>query len=459
MFKRILLAFLLIFTFARALPLLAQESERPIIAVPAPLMFEDTYRRMKTAGFWISKLNTPDKLILNQAEIKALNARIRGSFVNIQEMTLFPSKMYKRNMVSDTKNTIQNYLASGKYFTDINIPVTKDFFTDIENKIDYAALSSTATARFAMPVRFALMRMLPTNKKLYSDYFSTDIDKIQASEFDIGSPFAVLYTTKDKKWHYVESETSQGWVTNGVLAFCTRADIKSFTQSEKFIIVKSAKADIYKDAALTDHYDYARMGTRFPATGKKINSSVEILRPAKNINGKLLLVKAYIHNEDISHGYLRYTQRNAIKQAFKLLHSPYGWGGMGGEQDCSSFIKQVFSCFGIVLPRNSTNQSKIGVLAGSFTSKDTNEFKMKAITKNAVPGISIFYFPGHIMLYLGIDKGVPYVIHSVWGYTEDTPELSTTRVINRTMVTSLNIGTKSDKGSFFNRLMQIRVIK
>ena len=88
----------------------------------------------------------------------------------------------------------------------------------------------------------------------------------------------------------------------------------------------------------------------------------------------------------VSRGYLPYTPRTVIFQAFKLLHSPYGWGDMYGEQDCSRFIQLVFSTVGIQFPRNSLQQAKVGRLIADFARESGPDKRMQALSDGRSEG-------------------------------------------------------------------------
>lgn len=66
-------------------------------------------------------------------------------------------------------------------------------------------------------------------------------------------------------------------------------------------------------------------------------------------------------SRDVSVGYLSLTNEEIIKQAFKCLGDRYGWGGMLESRDCSSYIREVYRCFGWILPRNTTGQLQMPV--------------------------------------------------------------------------------------------------
>lgn len=109
-------------------------------------------------------------------------------------------------------------------------------------------------------------------------------------------------------------------------------------------------------------------------------------------------------------GAMEYSRENVIICAFRCLGDRYGWGGMYGARDCSSFVMDVFRCFGIVLPRNSYMQSLSGRRVYDV-SKMSCEEKEKVIEK-AGPG-ALIYFPGHISIYIGSENNRLYVISAV----------------------------------------------
>ncbi|MDR2192460.1 MAG: SH3 domain-containing protein [Endomicrobium sp.] len=427
-----------------------------ITVSPAPTAFQDVDRIMKSPGYWISKLKTPDKVILNEKEIEALNSKTVGKSAFIADLRYFPSKYYRKSASAIHKKHLNMF---SKYFDGYSgVPVGIDFFENMEKNIDYGQFDKTIDVKFAMTVKYAELRVFPTTEKLFSSLDTLDLDRMQITQLDIASPIAVIYSTKDKQWHYVISEIAEGWLSKDSFAFCKQDVIKDYKRWDKLIVTISPNSDIYKDAEMTDFFDYVKMGAALPL-GNVEGDTVEIRIPIAKTDNTLGFSKAYMRLADVSIGYMKYTQRNVLNQAFKHLNSPYGWGGMNGEQDCSSFIRQIFACFGIVMPRNSTGQSQVGIFAGSFETGEPEYVRAQRIIKNAEPAIALIYFPGHIMLYAGHEAQKPYIIHSIWGYGEDTEKESKTYLINRVAITSMNLGDASDKGSLLNRAVLVKNIK
>jgi hypothetical protein len=153
-----------------------------------------------------------------------------------------------------------------------------------------------------------------------------------------------------------------------------------------------------------------------------------------------------------------------IDQAFKMLNSPYGWGDMYGEQDCSRFIQEVFSTVGLVMPRNSSQQAQVGILVADLSDQENLDVKTAALEQHAVPGITTLYMKGHIMLYLGMVEGQPFAIHASWGYRDGCPGAISSQkcrpeifhVMNRVVVSDLSLGQGSWKRSLLERLLTVR---
>jgi hypothetical protein len=189
---------------------------------------------------------------------------------------------------------------------------------------------------------------------------------------------------------------------------------------------------------------------------KQCADAIEVDVPFAKEGRKLGFKKVFVKKTDVSLDFLPYTQHNVITQAFKYLDTLYGWGDDGGYPDCSSFIRQIFSCFGLVFPRNSYDQSQVGKININFDKRELNEQKIEKILEQAVPGITIMYFPGHIMLYLGYDKGCPYIIHSLHGYGG---KKNLIYILNRVTISGLLVGVNSKKGSLLERLTLMKVIR
>ena len=113
-------------------------------------------------------------------------------------------------------------------------------------------------------------------------------------------------------------------------------------------------------------------------------------------------------------------------------------GGLYEERDCSSTLRDFYAPFGIWLPRNSSQQAKIGKII-SLESLSLQQ-KREKIKKEAVPFETLLYKKGHILLYLGVYKGKITVLHNAWGIRTLDKGKEGRRVLGKTIISSLELG-------------------
>ncbi|MFA5319596.1 MAG: SH3 domain-containing protein [Candidatus Omnitrophota bacterium] len=411
---------------------------------------------MKTAGYWIKRHPYPDKLILDYSGIAKLNAYIREMTGVNDDLSVFPELIPGKTLQNSLLGQLRHF-RSGRYYSKDGLPAAAGFYSRIEANMDFSGLEGDIAVRFAYMVNNADQRLLPVEDGLNELPFDFDFDELQNSSLAPGTPVAVLHASRDGKWYYVSSSVSSGWVEADKTAFCARNEIEEPDGNDAFVVVTSARTDIYLDPGLTEYYDYARMGDRF-ILKESTPLAAEVVLFCRNPDSSLKRVPGYIAGDDVSRGYLPYTPRNAIRQAFKLLNTPYGWGGMYGEQDCSQFIREVFSVMGIKLPRNSAAQAQVGVLLAGASGEPVDD-KAVWFSRKVPGGITTICLNGHIMLFLGMDNGRPYAIHDAWAYRVKGPRgEDEVRLINRVAVTGLELGEGSRKGSLLNRTKCLRMI-
>jgi hypothetical protein len=420
----------------------------------APSALSTTRREMKTAGFWIGQHPSPDQIVMTADEIRRFNRKVQDELKLTKDILTLP-EFSGPELVTGWQESLNKMKMAGYYLADGRQADDK-FFAKIRDNIGDTAVTLKIVPQYGFILHYADQRIFPTDEPLYAIAGDVDFDELQNSTLDVGTPVAVLSFSLDDQWAYVESALSGGWVKKEQLAVSPVEQIKFFYNQPDFVVVTRAKADIFKDMQLTQHYDYARMGSRFAVYKVSDDNTVAIYLPQRGEHGEATFSTGYMRLSDLNQGYLPFTPRRVITQAFELLNEPYGWGGMYGEQDCSAFLDEIFATFGITLPRNSSAQRQVGRRLAEFRTETSDEDKIAAL-QSAPAGLTLLGMKGHIMLYLGILNGRPYAIHSVWAYREPAGENreNRIRVINRTAVTDLHLGQGSKKGSLLNRLTEI----
>ncbi|MCB9772414.1 MAG: SH3 domain-containing protein [Candidatus Omnitrophica bacterium] len=404
----------------------------------APAVIPSTHQDMQRPGFWISKHPSADAVILTASEVGSFNQELikAGLIKDLFNIDAFDLHRSNGQIQSQLKK-----FERGDYFDRNGKPATREFFRQIKNNINHEE-NQDIVLRFAFVLRQSDQRLLPTTDILTAEPFDIEFDQVQNSSLDVGEGLVVFAETLDGKWVYTQTVASAGWMKKDNLEFVSSDEFKIMTSSEKFAVVTSAKADLYRDFARTKFYDTVRMGARFPINNLTADSVEIFIAPARRV---------FISRRDINIGFLHYSPRVIMEQAFKMLNAPYGWGGVHGEQDCSAFLKQIFATVGINMPRNSGEQGQVGKLLGS-------QGQIKLL-ESAKPGITIAQLKGHIVLYLGMVDGRPYAIHEVYAYRENVDGKDRPRILNRVVVSDFDLGKGSKKGSLLERIVSIREIR
>lgn len=423
----------------------------------APSLLPETERQMKTAGFWISRHPFPDRLILTAGEIDALNDTITNDLELTKDITRLSHPFPRADLLECMEEDLSRYTGRKLFMRD-GSRVTPSFYVRIKENIHGAGVPSEIPVRYGLVVHYAGQRVLPTEEPLYAEPMDIDFDELRNNSLDVGTTVAIMHESRDGKWLYVFDGMHRGWMEKETVALATLEELNGYVGSPGFVVVTAPKGDIYLNHALMEYYDYARMGTRFPLAGKPGAGTVGIIVPVRRIDGTVSFEKAFMRASEVHEGYLPYTPRTIIQQAFAMLNEPYGWGGMYGEQDCSRFIDEIFATVGILLPRNSSKQARVGRLIAEYLEDVPGEVKGKTLYSAGVGGITILRLKGHILLFLGCVKGKPYAIHETWGYRERVWSGDRVRVINRVVVTDLCLGDGTKKGSYLDRLVTVRML-
>lgn len=421
--------------------------------IPAPPLVPGVHAAMNTPGYWIGRHPDPDRLVMTDAEISVFNRRTRNADLGVVEVAGFDETVDGGKLKTDFIDCLGSIRGQGYYLADGRQP-DDAWWRSIEANMNLAAIEPEVRVDFGLIVGYCDHRILPVVEGLYRANLDLNFDRLQDSTLDVGAPVAILHRSRDGQWLYVVGETMRGWVQAENVALCEREIVKTCVRAEKFAVVTAAKADLWADENLRSHLGRAQMGTRLAVTDHSDPDKLCVLVPSRDRDGVCVMKTAYIQRTEASLGYLPYTPRTIIQQAFKLLNAPYGWGGMFGEQDCSRFVQEVFATVGLILPRNSSEQGRVGREIYANPQVGLAAEKQAILSERATGGPTLLLMNGHIMLFLGSVDGRPYIIHDLWGYAIDE---STTAVVNRVAVTPADLGN-SPAGALLDRVNTIRVL-
>ena len=310
------------------------------------------------------------------------------------------------------------------------------------------------------------LRALPTHKPFFKspeiagegypfDYFSH-------SALWIGSPVYISHASADGLWLFVETQRVSGWVPARDVALVNDA-FKSRWQSMPL-------GAVMQDGVVLSHVTssgvslptaLAHVGTLLPL------ENGAVFYPTRNTDGQAQVTKSPLANlrlsAELAGTGLRTGQgagnRTEIGKNSSLMCTfpqpltaealarvgnvmmgqPYGWGGYLENRDCSALMLDIFTPFGVWLPRNSAQQGKAGRVV-SLQNMSASQ-KSELIRQQAKPFTTLIWLPGHIVLYVGEYEGIPSIYHDIWGVSiQDETGARSRAVIGKVAVTSLSPG-------------------
>jgi len=448
--KEFALSLVLILLFPQAVR--AKDSLPPMPA--GPLLLTSVRSEQLSPDYWINKLPDPDRLLKTPEEIKEFNEDIHREIkeaVDVFALAAKRSGAPVRDQIEYEYETVSKRRLFG--VDDQRIP--KNFFEEkVRPVAQWEKVPASLSMRWGVAVRPASVRALPTDVRVFEAVGDYEFDQLQFTLIKLWTPVGILHESSDGKWFYLQAPYVRGWVkAKDIALFPSRTEIKNFLKSDRSLVVTGESIRIFKDSTLQQLDQKPSMGTVLPLAGERANAYV-IWMPRRGEGKKISLARAYVNKRsDVSVGFLPFTQRNIIRQAFKLLGARYGWGGTYGGRDCSAFTHDVFLTFGIDMPRGSKEQGFVGAQIDRFNYKEDTERKQAAL-HNAVPGLTLMRMPKHQMLFLGEENGQFYAIHCTWAerisMTSDEK-----RRINQVVVSDLSLNGNSYLGSLFDRIISM----
>ncbi len=323
------------------------------------------------------------------------------------------------------------------------------------NYKNYATLN-----RYAITLRYASLHNFPSDTPVFTNPTKAGegfpFDYNQNSTVDANKPVIISHYSRDRAWVYVFTSFASGWLRSDDIAYISHQDTKTY-QDEKFI-------HILQDAyPIVDHSNqficYTRVGMMLPLI-KTINNNYEVAVATRDNNKSVVFKDILIPKQIATTKVLNFNKKNIIKVTNAIIHSKYGWGGIDGQRDCSSFVRDFFAPFGIWLPRNSYAQAHVGKIIS--LRHISNLDKIKLIKKDAIAFETLLYMRGHILIYVGIYHNKIIVLQNMWGINIKNGHKTGRIIIGHTVFTTLTIGSHQKfydkKASFLNKITSFNIL-
>jgi hypothetical protein len=419
-----------------------------------PLLLTSVTPEQLKPEFWTRRLLNADVPLKTPEELARFNKEIHAMVperVNVFELPLARAGRPIQNQLQFEYDTVKGRILFG--VNDKRIPKNV-FEQNIKPVMALEKIPKQIKLKWGVAIQSTDVRALPSTVKMIEEVGDTEFDQLQFTLIKVWTPVAIFHASKDGKWLYVQAPYVRGWVRAiDIATFTNRSELKRWSDPDDFLVVTGAKVSVFLDKNFSQLYLEPSMGARLPLGGQSENSYV-VWVPLRKADGKAVLRRSFVRRDsDVSVGFLPFTQRHIIEQAFKLLGARYGWGGMYKGRDCSGFTHDVYLSLGVDMPRDSKQQGFVGTQLGHFAPFQDEGAKLAALGAGA-PGITLLRMPMHIMLYLGELDGKYYIIHSTWAERVSMSSDEKVR-INQVVVSDLSMNGNSYLGSLFDRTVSI----
>ncbi|EDZ62694.1 lipoprotein, NLP/P60 family [Sulfurimonas gotlandica GD1] len=341
-----------------------------------------------------------------------------------------------REKLEDVKWPFFSYKAGNSYGENFEL-LKQEFFDEMfqnANFDNYATINAKA-----ITLRHADIRAFPTIKPLLRDPEKAGegfpFDYLQNSTVYANKPLFVSHYSKDKEWVYAFSSFTSGWIKTSDIVFLKKEHTDSWQNAQQIFLLKE---DVPIYSTNGDFLFSSKIGMMLALISEdKENFTALVISSYKNLTPMFERVKI---SKNIARKEILNLDREALAHIMnEVFKSNYGWGGMYGQRDCSSTLRDMYAPFGIWLPRNSSQQAKVGRIITLENLSD--EEKISLIKEEAVPFQTLLYKKGHIVLYVGTVDDEIIVFHNTWGIKTKKNDVEGRVVVGKTVFSTLRLGS------------------
>jgi cell wall-associated NlpC family hydrolase len=442
----------------------ATPSQAPSARIPPHAVIGVREKQLQP-DFWIARDAGARKVVLDPHAIAAQNARLMSLDPSVHDIESLPPTL--------SAHAVRFWIGKISRRPDDelwDIDGRKLGPADLDALMESLALDALADAR---PTRYGLivaradLRAFPTAMAVYESTSDHDIDRFQETALFPGTPVVIAHESADGRWWFVVSPLYAAWVDKRFVAEGAKDAVFAYTRKTPYVVITGATAETVftpsKPAVSRLQLD---MGVRVPlladwpadepVNGQHPYTARVIELPVRGADGALSFSPALLpRTADAAPDYLPLSRANVLRQSFKFLGERYGWGHSYNARDCSGFVSDVYRSFGVQLPRNTRDQSVTPALDRiAFTPADDHEHRL-AVLRTLEVG-DLVYIPGHVMMVIGHENGMPYVIHDTTGISYRGADGAVNRVVlNGVSVTPLTPLLFNRESSFVDHITSI----
>lgn len=424
------------------------QASRHRLYLRAPEVLPGVLPAMRDTAYWVNRMKQPDKRLLTLTEIERMNARFRDKMSHLDALDGATARRIRRQLadwpglvatmpdlnasppaelsavVRDVIEQQIQCLRRRPFGNRLGIGYSARELDAIQAELALDAVNPEKERATGILVRTARLRIIPAIRPEYvglTEAGKTRWDLWNLDVLPIGSAVQVLHRSRSGGFLFVLSPRGFGWVKSEDVALGSKAMISRFTEAKPFVVTTGDRVPFYSSSDCKYVSGWLRMGDRLPRAG---DDDRRINVPVRRTSGEFAVEQAWLAPDaDVHAGYLPYTSRNVLVQAFKLLDNIYDWTGGWFGRNHATVLRDVFATFGFDLPSN-------GVLLSLYGNKI--EVLPVALDRRAKAARIAAHEPfitietsnsGHSQLYLGQQDGQVFVFDTNgYGYRNEKGE-------------------------------------
>lgn len=359
-----------------------------------------------------------------------------------KESVMWPFRVYK----------------AGETYGDNLQPLQQSFFDEMLVRSNFDAYGTLN--KKGITTKYTNLRLFPTNRvvlrdpKLAGEGFP--FDYVQNSSIAANKPLYISHYSKDKDWAFVFSSFASGWIKVSDFVFLQKSHTTAIENAEQIFLTREG-VSIYDEKG--NFLFRSRVGMSLSLIDED-QHSYTVLSISSSRANEPLFTYSQIEKKDASKGFVPFRKKSMEQIVREVSKTSYGWGGMFEQRDCSSMLRDIYIPFGVWLPRNSYQQSKIGEV---LSLEDLNdEEKIEKIKQEAIPFETLLYKKGHIVLYVGMYEEEPVIFHNTWGIKTNKEGIDGRVVIGDTLFSTLRLGRElpcyDKEGEILKNLKSMNII-
>ncbi len=402
----------------------------------------DVTKQMSKASYWSDKVSDPQAVMATGDEISQLNEEIYETSGETRDMAAWSETEYDakelENALLDAAEADSEYMwnmgavyyANGKEASSRKALYSRAISLCKDPSVrQRSSKKDIRQYQFAVCTTRTSLTVFPTDQPFQDDPDDPDFDWNYLTQVKVNEP-VILRTRStplaDGRFYYSAlTMCGGGWIPADCVAICSDKEewLDAWDYpSDQLLVVLDDK--IWTEESNSQPETAKRklpMGTRLPLAtedeiqdqigGRTAHNNHVVWMPVRKADGtyekKLALIG---ENRKVSEGFPDLTAENVLSVAMNQLGDVYGWGSMLGSEDCSGYVRDVYSCFGLDMPRSSNRNN--GVMK-SYSLGDMNDDEKAAFIKTLPPGTDLI-FNGHEMIYLGYEGDKIYIISSIY---------------------------------------------